>query len=113
VWALGHQAVAAPDDPLSPAAERKLHQTVKKVTVDTETLSYNTAIAALMEYVNTLRETGDASRAAVEPLVLLLAPYAPHIAEELWQRLGHGESVFRARWPAHEERLIQTEAVEV
>jgi leucyl-tRNA synthetase len=49
----------------------------------------------------------------VDPLVLILAPYAPHIAEELWERLGHAESVFRARWPAHDERLVQTEAVEV
>jgi leucyl-tRNA synthetase len=113
VWILGHEAGAGPARPLSPATERKLHQTVKKVTADTETLSYNTAIAAMMEYVNTVRETGDTSRTAVEPLVLLLAPYAPHLAEELWARLGHATSVFRARWPVHDERLVQADEVEL
>ncbi|MGH2610095.1 MAG: class I tRNA ligase family protein, partial [Tepidiformaceae bacterium] len=110
VWVLGHQAAASAAltpgaSPGSPAVAPKLHQTVKKVTADTESLDYNTAISAMMEYVNLLRETGGVRREAVEPLVILLAPYAPHLAEELWERLGHETSVFEARWPSYDEAI--------
>src|SRR5713226_407960 len=120
VWQLAHE-VAAPR--LSPASlstslrravERKLHQTIKKVTADTENLDYNTAIAAMMEYVNEVREAGGASREALEPLVLMLAPYAPHLAEELWAVLGHTErSIFEERWPAYDEALVAAGDVEI
>jgi hypothetical protein len=67
----------------------------RKVTEDIAGLSYNTAIAAMMEYLNAVREGGrKANRAEVEPLVVLVAPFAPHIAEELWRRLGHDEPLF-------------------
>ena len=74
---------------------RKLHQTIRKVGDDTARLSYNTAIAAMMEYMNVLRASErTAHRAEVEPLVQLVAPFAPHIAEELWELFGHtGERV--------------------
>jgi leucyl-tRNA synthetase len=120
VWTLGHDAAQAPQPPTpgSPAGsavtiERKLHQTIKKVTNDTETLSYNTAIAAMMEYVNALRESQVVTRATVEPLITMLAPYAPHITEELWERLGHSGSVFEAGWPAFDEQLARSEEVEL
>ncbi|HEX5831221.1 MAG TPA: leucine--tRNA ligase, partial [Gemmatimonadaceae bacterium] len=73
---------------------RKLHQTIRKVSEDVPRLGYNTAIAAMMEYMNVLR-AGERTpvRAEVEPLVQLVAPFAPHVAEELWERLGHAESV--------------------
>jgi leucyl-tRNA synthetase len=112
VWALAHR-VRETSAPLPAAVERKLHQTIKKVTADTEALSYNTAIAAMMEYVNALRDAGTAARAALEPLVLLLAPYAPHLAEALWAHLGHEASVFTARWPAFDERLVLADEVEL
>ena len=80
---------------------------------DTETLSYNTAIAAMMEYVNELRDAACGARSAIEPLLVMLAPYAPHFAEELWARLGHGTSICDARWPAWEERLAVAGEVEI
>jgi RNA polymerase sigma factor (sigma-70 family) len=88
--------------PLAPTVQRKLHQTVGKVTDDTEGLRYNTAISALMEYLNTLRSEGGASAEALNPLLIMLAPFAPHMAEECWERLGHGESIFDATWPAYD-----------
>ncbi len=115
VWALGHEAAGSRPEAgrLAPAVERKLHQTIRKVTADTESLDYNTAISAMMEYVNTLREAGSGTRNAVEPLVIMLAPYAPYMAEELWERLGHTTTVFSARWPAFDERLAAAEEVVV
>jgi len=115
VWQLAQAAARTPGAPtgLPPAVERKLHQTIRKVTVDTEGLDYNTAIAAMMEYINLVREQGVGSRPAVEPLLLLLAPYAPHLTEELWAALGHGQSIFREHWPAFDERLAAAGEVEV
>ncbi|HET9983627.1 MAG TPA: leucine--tRNA ligase [Longimicrobiales bacterium] len=81
--------------PVDGELEQKLHLTIKKVTDDVAGLRYNTAIAAMMEYLNAVREGGRrANRAEVEPLVPLIAPFAPHMAEELWAQLGHEESIF-------------------
>src|SRR5207245_4324210 len=115
VWQLAHEAAAHRLRPaLPPDVERKLHQTIRKVTADTESLDYNTAIAAMMEYVNLLRETGNGKREALEPLVVMLAPYAPHLAEELWVVLGHtGRSIFEERWPVYDEALATTGDVEI
>jgi len=106
--------LGAEDRPLAPEVEQKLHATIKKVTEDCEALSYNTAIAAMMEYLNALRTGGrTAERAAVEPLVVLLAPFAPHVAEELWERLGHEGSVFRsAAWPGFDPAKAEAQTVE-
>ena len=114
VWVLAHEAAGlTPGSPGSPAITQKLHQTIKKVTADTESLDYNTAIAAMMEYVNAVRETGGGSRETVEPLIVLLAPYAPHLAEELWERFGHQTSVFEARWPGYDEKIATADDVTV
>jgi leucyl-tRNA synthetase len=116
VWTTAHEAARLPpgaSPKLPPDVARKLHQTIKKVTADTESLDYNTAIAAMMEYVNVLRDAGCAMRDAVEPLLVMLAPYAPHLAEELWSLLGHERSIFTATWPAFDERLAATGDVEV
>jgi leucyl-tRNA synthetase len=98
----------------SPDVMRKLHQTIKKVGEDIPRLSYNTAIAAMMEYINVLR-AGERTphRAEVEPLVQLVSPFAPHIAEELWERLGHGESVSDAGWPAFDPALVVEDQVDL
>jgi len=113
VWALVHEAAAAKsDEEATGAVAQKLHRTIRKVGADTEALQYNTAIAAMMEYVNELKH-GAVSRAYVEPLVIMLAPYAPHIAEELWAVLGNETSVFETRWPAYDEQLASAGDVEI
>ncbi|MEJ2187524.1 MAG: leucine--tRNA ligase, partial [Gemmatimonadota bacterium] len=105
------------EEPLSGSLEQKLHATIQKVTQDIGALSYNTAIAALMEYLNAVREGGrSANRSEVEPLVPLVAPFAPHIAEELWERLGHDESLFRrgaAHWPDYDPARAKADEVEL
>jgi len=111
VWALVHEAAGA-DVAGAPELQQKLHRTIRKVSADTEALQYNTAIAAMMEYVNELKH-GAVSKALVEPLVIMLAPYAPHIAEELWSALGNATPVFAARWPAYDERLASAGDVEI
>jgi leucyl-tRNA synthetase len=103
--------------------ERALHRTVKQVTEDFEELSYNTAIAAVMEYLNVLREGGRTPSAAeVRPAVVLTAPVMPHLAEELWQRLDGGAPLFdgedgvaapRDVWPEWDEAKLRTETVEM
>src|SRR5712691_2899064 len=104
----GQGGGAAPD-----SVAQKLNRTFRRGGADTEALPYNTAIAAMMEYVNELREQGAGSRELITPLVIMLAPYAPHIAEELWSVLGNQSSVFGARWPAYDERLASAGDVEI
>jgi leucyl-tRNA synthetase len=113
VWALVHEAAASGSGEAPAPVTQKLHRTIRKVGADTEALQYNTAIAAMMEYVNELREQGAGSRELVEPLVIMLAPYAPHIAEEMWELLGHDTSVFDATWPTYDERLASAGDVEI
>ncbi|MGH7618495.1 MAG: class I tRNA ligase family protein, partial [Gemmatimonadaceae bacterium] len=110
LWAsAGDAATAGAPDA---AVLRKLHQTIKKVSEDIPALSYNTAIAAMMEYLNVVRRGERAAhRDEIEPLVQLVAPFAPHLAEELWERFGHGESVFDAGWPAFDSALAAEETV--
>ena len=74
---------------MPPDLERVYHDTVKKVGEDIEGLRFNTAIAQLMIFVNEVMKCENRPRQMLEPFVLLLAPFAPHIAEELWQKLGH------------------------
>jgi leucyl-tRNA synthetase len=94
--------------------EQKLHATIKKVTDDIESLQYNTAIAAMMEYLNAVRANGrNANRAEVEPIVPLVAPFAPHMAEELWQQLGHSGSISDgANWPSYDDAKTIADTVE-
>jgi leucyl-tRNA synthetase len=114
VWALVGDAVrTGPEDETRHDVLVKYHQTVKRVTEGLEELRYNTAIAALMEFVNTLRAESCTHRDMVEGLVLMLAPFAPHFAEESWERLGHTASIFDARWPAWDEGLVVEDQVEV
>jgi leucyl-tRNA synthetase len=92
----------------------KLQQTIKKVGDDVPKLSYNTAIAAMMEYMNAVRRGERAAhRAEVEPLVQLVAPFAPHIAEELWEMLGHSRSVFDSGWPTFDASMLTSDTVTV
>ena len=118
VWTLTHDVSLTPGvSPGSPGMPQsvvtKLHQTIKKVGSDVDGLQYNTAIAAMMEYVNEVRSAGCTDRRAVEPLVIMLAPFAPHLAEELWQVLGHTTTVFDAGWPKHDDALAAMGDVEI
>ncbi|MGH7531378.1 MAG: class I tRNA ligase family protein, partial [Gemmatimonadales bacterium] len=116
VWTLVHETAArnrGGEGAASESALQKLHRTIRKVTADSEALQYNTAIAAMMEYVNLLRETGNGTRETIEPLVIMLAPYAPHFAEELWSVLGHTTSVFETGWPSYDEDLATAGEVEI
>jgi leucyl-tRNA synthetase len=91
----------------------KWHQTIKKVTEGLETLSYNTAIAALMEFLNAVRAVNASERQIVKDIIVMLAPFAPHFAEECWERLGRETSVFEASWPTWEEGLTVESRIEV
>jgi leucyl-tRNA synthetase len=93
---------------------RKLHRTIKKVGDDIPRLSYNTAIAAMMEYVNVLRKSERVPhRAEVLPLVSLVSPFAPHIAEELWEQTGGEGSIFDAGWPEFDPKLAAEDSIEL
>lgn len=85
---------------------KTLHKTIKKVTEDIEEFSFNTSVSTFMICVNELSAQKCKSREVLEPLVVLIAPYAPHIAEELWSKLGHSESVVTASYPIYEEKFL-------
>jgi len=101
----------APDS--EPALCRTLHETVKKVKQDTEGLRFNTAIAQMMVFVNAATVAEHLPRDTVATFLRVLAPYAPHIAEELWQRLGREGLLAREAWPAHDEAQCILEQVTV
>ncbi len=99
--------------------ERLLHRLTVKVENDIERLSFNTAIAAMMEFVNEATPAGGAGSSAVltagqiERFALILAPFVPHFAEELWSRLGHSASIAHAAWPDHDPDLLRDDTVEI
>lgn len=97
-----------------PETLKLLHKTIKKVTEDTEALRFNTAIAAMMEFSNHLTSKVEVRpKAVLEKFVLILAPYAPHIGEELWQVLGHNTSLAYEPWPAYDPALVRDDEIEI
>lgn len=94
-------------------ALKMLHKTIQAVTRDTENLDFNTAIARMMEFVNYFTKQKVRPRSVMQPFVLLLAPYAPHIAEELWQLLGAVDSLAYEPWPKFDESLLVESTVEI
>jgi leucyl-tRNA synthetase len=92
---------------------RELHRTIDKVTKDIQSLSFNTAIAKMMEFVNFCTPLERRPRAILEPFVTVLAPFAPHLAEELWKLLGRPAPVSLAAWPAVEEQWLKDDTVEI
>ncbi|MDX1438847.1 MAG: class I tRNA ligase family protein, partial [Rubricoccaceae bacterium] len=92
---------------------RVLHATIKKVTEDIEGLRFNTAISAMMEFVNAAYKWDTVPRSVIEPFVLLLSPFAPHVAEELWSTLGHEQSLAYESWPEHDETLLVSDTKEI
>lgn len=106
-------AVQLVDDEPDAAQFRELHRMIDKVTRDIEALSFNTAIARMMEFVNFCTPLERRPRALVEPFVKVLAPFAPHLAEELWEVLGRPAPVSLAAWPAVDDRWLHDETVEI
>ena len=101
------------DDAPTDEQLRELHRTIDKVTKDIGSLSFNTAIAKMMEFVNFCTPLERRPRAILEPFVTILAPFAPHLAEELWELLGRPAPVSLATWPAVEERWLKDDTVEI
>ena len=92
---------------------RQLHQAIKSVTEDLEGLRFNTAISALMVLLTALERTRPLPREAVETLVRLLAPFAPHLCEELWERLGHHGGLAHASWPTYDPQALVRDQIEL
>ncbi len=90
-----------------------LHKTIKKVGNDIEKLHFNTAISQMMILVNTMNKYDSLPKAMIEKLLMLLAPFAPHIAEELWSELGHKKSIFKQKWPEYNPKFIKDTKIEL
>ncbi|HPC72625.1 MAG TPA: leucine--tRNA ligase, partial [Treponema sp.] len=111
LWALGEKPLAETPEAAGLSGEetqnilRLLHKTIKKVTDDTATLNFNTAISAMMVYSSELAKLERLPRSFWEPLVQMVGPYAPHLAEELWEKLGHQESISKSQWPRYDGSL--------
>ncbi len=101
VWRIRENLVERSDEPL----KRTLHKTIKRVTEDIAEFKFNTAIAAMMELVNAIYQSG-ADKEVFSKLLLMLSPFVPHFCEELWQLLGNPESICHARWPQHDPAML-------
>lgn len=118
VWRLivddqGHLSSAVVSTAASLDHQRLLHQTIKKVTEDIEALRFNTAISQMMIFTNEMTKAQHRSRSVIEPFVLLLSPFAPHVAEELWTLLGHQPSVSQQPWPTFDPAMTVSERVTI
>jgi leucyl-tRNA synthetase len=109
----GAVSPAVNDTPLTRDQLRLLHQTIKKVGEDVDGLAFNTAISQLMIFVNEFGRAENRNRQAMETFVLLLAPLAPHLAEELWECLGHTRTLAYEPWPAYDEACLKVDEIEV
>ncbi|ASA97607.1 leucyl-tRNA synthetase [Anoxybacillus flavithermus TNO-09.006] len=101
------------DNPETDTLERVYHQTVKKVTEDYEALRFNTAISQLMVFINEAYKAPVLPKAYMEGFVKLLSPVCPHIAEELWEKLGHSNTIAYEAWPAYDEAKLVEDEVEI
>lgn len=112
-WRLFHSSPSPLEKGLGDEAALKiLHRTIKKVTEDIENYSFNTSVSAFMICVNELTELKCSKREILEPLCILISPFAPHIAEELWEKLGHTDSITYAQWPAYDEKYLVEDSFE-
>jgi len=112
IWGSVHECTS--DGAPETAVLRKLHATIRKVSEDIPALGYNTAIAAMMEYVNVMRASErTVHRAEVEPLLQLVAPFAPHIAEACWEYLGHSVSIFDSGWPTYDPAMLVADVLTI
>ena len=111
-WRTFDDAVVT-DAAMSKELARLVHATVKKVSEDLETFGFNTAISAMMVLLNDLAKLKEIPREAAEKFVLMLAPFAPHLAEELWEKLGYNETLAYVSWPQYDEALLKVDEVEI
>jgi leucyl-tRNA synthetase len=109
----GEVVEAVQDADADEATLRLLNQTIKKVGDDIETFGFNTAISAMMIFINHLSKQDIRPKAVIEKFILILAPFAPHIAEELWEKLGHTESLTYEPWPEYDKELIKEKEIEL
>ncbi len=101
------------DSPATEEQNRMLHKTIKGVTLDIRHMAFNTAISKMMEFVNFFLKQNSRPKGAMEKFVLLLSPLAPHICEELWERLGHDKTLAYEPWPTWDEDAIKESTIEV
>jgi leucyl-tRNA synthetase len=118
IWAIGEKCGGRDEGVEISAKEtdrliRLLHKTIKKVSKDTDTLNFNTAISQMMIYSNELAKLAAVPRSLWEPLVLMLSAYAPHLGEELWEKLGHTGTVSVSPWPSWDEALTRENEVTI
>ena len=108
-WRLfySNEAFIVNDEKASQEELKILHKTIKKITEDIPKMSFNTSVSAFMMCVNDLSSLKSHKKEVLEPLLILLAPFAPHITEELWEQLGHTESIHTATWPDCNEEYIR------
>jgi len=99
--------------PVTPQLESSYHFTIKKIGEDVEALRFNTAISQMMIFVNDVMKSEVRPRQLLEPFVLLLSPFAPHIAEELWHRLGHPDTLAYEPWPSYDPSMLRKTEVEI
>jgi leucyl-tRNA synthetase len=112
-WNLATGPLADAPDAYDDATRRLVHKTIRKVTLDIEALHFNTAISAMMILVRHLGGMGAVPREAAHDLVLLVSPFAPHLGEELWSRLGHDALLAYAPWPEFDPELVKESEVEI
>ncbi len=93
--------------------EKELHRTIKSVTEDIEGLQFNTAIARTMEFINLAYKTEKINKSVGERFILILSPFAPHIAEEIWQKLGHNNTLAYEPWPEYDDTMIKEDTIEI
>ena len=111
VWKL--QDILTSEEGYSADLETKMHQTIKKVSSDFENLKYNTAIAAMMSYVNEIYTRGSVTRGELRALLLCLNPVSPHMTEEMWEICGFGEPIYTQSWPTYDENKLIADEVEI
>ncbi|MBD2238333.1 class I tRNA ligase family protein [Aulosira sp. FACHB-113] len=111
-WVSKHKNTLQPNSP-DLASQRRLHQTIHKISEDMQSLKYNTAIAALMSYFNVLQSKLSIAEVELKSYLLMLAPFAPHVTEELWQQLGESGSIHQQTFPQFEPEFLITEQVTV
>ena len=107
------ESLVTDEDIDSKELDRELNVTIKKVSEDYEDMKYNTAIAAMMSYVNVLYKQEKVSKKYVRPLIQLLNPIAPHVTEELWERLGFEGYLFESKWPEYDEAKLVADEIEI